>query len=69
MIDICEVRDKCPDKISTFVMEDSVHNNLEEIHRYMTENETETNLYAMKMLIEEYQDDQYNDEKPKKKIK
>ena len=46
-------------------MEDCVNNNLEEIHRYINENKTETNRDAMKMVIEECQDDQDYFEKKK----
>ena len=68
-MEISEVRDECPDDKSTVVMEDCVNNRLEEIHRDITENETETNWDAIKMVIEEFLDDQNDDEKEKQQRK
>ena len=65
MMEVCEVRDECPDDTSPVVMEYYVNNNLYEIHRDITEQETETNQDAMKMVIEEFLDVQDDDEKEK----
>ena len=61
MMKICEVRNECPDNTYPFVIEDCVNNNLDEIHRDITEHEIETNRYAMKMVIEECSDGQDDD--------
>ena len=58
MIEVCEVRDECHHDTSPVVMEDCVNKNLYEIHIDVTENETETNQDAMKMVTEECLDDQ-----------
>ena len=63
MMEVCEVRDECPDDTSTVVMEDSVNKNLDEIQRDITENETETNQYAMKMVVKEFPYDKDDDQK------
>ena len=57
MMNICEVIDECPDDTSPVVMEDCVNNNLDEIHRDISEHDIETNLNATKMVIEKYADD------------
>ena len=51
-MDICEVRDECTGDTSAVVMEDCVNDNLDEIHRDISEHDIETNRYAMKMVIE-----------------
>ena len=63
MMEICEVRDEFPDYTSPFVMEDSVNNNLDEIHRDITEHYIENNRDPMKMIIEEFPYGQDDDER------
>ena len=65
MMEICEVRDECPYDTSIVVMEDCVNKNMDEIHRYITEHDIETNWYSMKMAMEEFPDGQDDDEKKK----
>ena len=50
-MEICEERDKFPDEKSPVAMEACVNNKLDEIHRDITENETETKRDTMKMVI------------------
>ena len=50
-MEICEVRDECTDYTSPVVMEYCANIKLEEIHRDIAENETETNQDAMKIVI------------------
>ena len=63
MMNICEVIDECPDDISPVSMEDCLNNNLDEIHRDITEHDIKTNHDTMKMIIEIFSDGQYYDEK------
>ena len=51
MMEICEARDECTDDTSPVMMEDFVNKNLDEIHRYIHEQDIETNWGAMKMAI------------------
>ena len=51
MMEKCEVRDEYPSDSSPVMMEDFVNKNLDEIHRYIHEQDIETNWGAMKMAI------------------
>ena len=51
MREICEVIYQCPDYTSPDVMEYCVNNNLDEIHRDITEHDIETNRDSMKTVI------------------
>ena len=52
MMEVCELRAEFSDDTSPVFMEDCVNNNLDEIHRDISKNETKTNWDAMKMVIE-----------------
>ena len=69
MMDICEVRYECPDDTSPVVMEDCVNNNLDEIHRDISEHDIETNHDAMKTVIEECPDGHDDDKKKNIRVK
>ena len=56
MMDICKVRDECPDGTSPVVMKDCVSKNLYETNRDFYEHDKETNRDAMKTIIEEFPD-------------
>ena len=56
MMDICEVRDECPDGTSSVVMEDCVNKNLDETHREIYEYDEETNRDTIRTVIEELPD-------------
>ena len=51
MMDICEVKDECPDGKSPVVVEYCVNKNLYETHRDVYEHDKETNRDTMKMVI------------------
>ena len=63
MMDICEVRDECPDGTYPVVMEDFLNNNFYETYRYVYENDKENIRDAMKMVVEECPDGCDEDEK------
>ena len=48
MMEICEVRDECPDDTYPVLMGNFVNKNLDEIHRDISGNDIETNWDAMK---------------------
>ena len=52
MMEVCEVRGEFPDDKYPVVIKGCGNNNLDEIHRDITEDETETNWDAMKMVTE-----------------
>ena len=56
MVATCEVRDEYPDDSSPVAMEDCVNKKLDETHRDISEHDIETNLNAIKMVIEKYLD-------------
>ena len=65
MMEIFEVRYKFPDDTTPVMMEDCINNYLYETHRDVSENDKETNQYAMKMVIEEFPYGHDDDEKKK----
>ena len=69
MMDICEVRDECTGGTYPVVMEYFVNKNLDETHRDLSEHEKESNLYAVKMAIEECPDVRDDNKKEKHQIK
>ena len=71
-MEICEVRDECPDDTYSVVMQYCVNQNLYETHRNISEHDIETNWDAMKIVLEESPDDyddEYIKEVSEKKIK